>query len=51
MRTWMILAAGVVGAAGLAATAMAGPTLDAAKKRGSIQCGVNTGLAGLADLV
>ncbi len=31
-----------------AGTAIAGPTLDAVKKKGFIQCGVNTGLAGFA---
>lgn len=49
MRTWMILAAGAVGAISLTATAMAGPTLDAVKKRGAVQCGVNTGLAGFSQ--
>ena len=33
---------------GLVGTAQAGKTLDAIKSRGSIKCGVNTGLAGFA---
>ncbi len=33
----------------LGTAAQAGPTLDAAKNRGSIQCGVSTGLAGFSS--
>ncbi len=49
MRTWTFLAAGAAGIIGLAATAMAGPTLDAVKKRGAVQCGVSTGLVGFSQ--
>jgi len=44
-----ILAGGLVAAAALAsAPAHAGKTLDAIKSRGSVVCGVNTGLAGFS---
>ena len=44
-----ILAGGLVAAAALAsAPAQAGKTLDAIKARGSVICGVNTGLAGFS---
>jgi general L-amino acid transport system substrate-binding protein len=44
-----ILAGGLVAAATLAASpAYAGKTLDAIKARGSVVCGVNTGLAGFS---
>jgi len=44
-----ILAGGLVAAAALAASpAYAGKTLDAIKARGSVVCGVNTGLAGFS---
>lgn len=48
-RTGRILAGGLVAAAALAsAPAHAGKTLDAIKARGSVVCGVNTGLAGFS---
>jgi general L-amino acid transport system substrate-binding protein len=44
-----ILAGGLIAAAALAsAPAQAGKTLDAIKARGSVICGVNTGLAGFS---
>jgi general L-amino acid transport system substrate-binding protein len=50
MRLSITLAAGsaLVGL-GLAATAQAGPTLDAIKGKGFIQCGVSTGVAGFSN--
>jgi len=46
-----VVAAGALAAAGLlmAVPAFAGPTLDAVKQRGYVQCGVNTGLAGFSN--
>ena len=41
-------AAAVIAVVGLTGTAQAGATLDAIKKKGFIQCGVNTGLAGFS---
>ncbi|HLT77929.1 MAG TPA: amino acid ABC transporter substrate-binding protein [Ferrovibrio sp.] len=41
-------AAGLLTAATLALPAMAGPTLDAVRAKGFIQCGVNTGVAGFS---
>jgi general L-amino acid transport system substrate-binding protein len=41
-------ALGVLGAAGLVATAQAGPTLDAVKARGTLVCGIHAGVAGFA---
>ncbi|HZH47377.1 MAG TPA: amino acid ABC transporter substrate-binding protein [Roseococcus sp.] len=41
-------ALGLLGAAGLAATAQAGPTLDAVKARGTLVCGIHAGVAGFA---
>ncbi len=46
MMNWKIAAAGAVLAVVVAGPAFAGATLDAVKQRGSIQCGVNNGLAG-----
>lgn len=47
MKTKMMLAAGVLGVATVAAgSAMAGETVDVVKARGVVQCGANTGLAG-----
>ncbi|WP_119680442.1 amino acid ABC transporter substrate-binding protein [Indioceanicola profundi] len=46
----MLGAAAAFTAAGLVAgTAHAGPTLDAIKQRGALQCGVNTGLPGFGN--
>ena len=41
-------AAAMLAVVGLTGTAQAGATLDAIKKKGFIQCGVNTGLAGFS---
>src|SRR4029453_18106000 len=46
MRNWKIAAAGAALAMVGAAPAFAGPTLDAVKQRGTLNCGVNDGLAG-----
>ena len=46
MRNWKIAAAGAALAMVVAAPAFAGPTLDAVKQRGTLNCGVNDGLAG-----
>ncbi len=50
MNLTKILAAGAaVAMAGAAVPATAGETLDAIKARGSLQCGVSTGLAGFSS--
>ena len=46
MMNWKIAAAGAALAVAVTAPAFAGPTLDAVKQRGFVQCGANTGLAG-----
>jgi general L-amino acid transport system substrate-binding protein len=46
MMNWKIAAAGAALAMVVAAPAFAGPTLDAVKQRGTLNCGVNDGLAG-----
>jgi general L-amino acid transport system substrate-binding protein len=46
MMNWKIAAAGAALAMVVAAPAVAGPTLDAVKQRGTLNCGVNDGLAG-----
>lgn len=49
MNTNMILAATAAAAViGIAGGAVAGPTFDAVKQKGFVQCGVNTGLAGFS---
>jgi general L-amino acid transport system substrate-binding protein len=47
MRFTTLLVAG--GALALAGVAHAGPTFDAVKKKGFVQCGVNVGLAGFSN--
>lgn len=42
------VAAAMIAVVGLSGAAQAGATLDAIKKKGFIQCGVNTGLAGFS---
>lgn len=44
-----LLVAGAALSLGMASVAHAGPTLDAIKSRGSLQCGVNTGLPGFSN--
>jgi general L-amino acid transport system substrate-binding protein len=46
MMNWKIAAAAAALAMVVAAPAFAGPTLDAVKQRGTLNCGVNDGLAG-----
>jgi general L-amino acid transport system substrate-binding protein len=46
MKNWKIAAASAALAVAVAAPAYAGPTLDAVKQRGFVQCGANNGLAG-----
>jgi general L-amino acid transport system substrate-binding protein len=46
MTKWMIAAAGAALAVALAGPAFAGPTLDAVKARGFVQCGANNSLPG-----
>jgi len=48
MKTRIFLAAAATAAVSFAVPALAGPTLDAVKARGSITCGVNTGVAGFS---
>ena len=48
MKRTMAATAAVIGLAGFAGAAHAGPDLDAIKARGHIICGVTTGLAGFA---
>lgn len=45
---WLVASAAAAAFVGAAATAQAGETLDAVKDRGSVRCGVNTGLAGFS---
>jgi general L-amino acid transport system substrate-binding protein len=47
-RHVLAAAIGAVGVIGLSTGAFAGATLDAIKKKGFVQCGVNTGLAGFS---
>lgn len=49
MKSGILAAAAVALSIGAAGTAHAGPTLDAIKQKGFIQCGVNTGLAGFSN--
>ncbi|HUN50918.1 MAG TPA: amino acid ABC transporter substrate-binding protein [Candidatus Sulfotelmatobacter sp.] len=51
MKAFLLAGATFLAALSVTATAWAGPTLDAVKKRGELNCGVSTGLAGfsLAD--
>lgn len=49
MKSLKLIAAGVMAAsAAMATTAMAGETVDAVKKKGYVQCGVNTALTGFS---
>ncbi|MCW5772957.1 MAG: amino acid ABC transporter substrate-binding protein [Rhodospirillaceae bacterium] len=48
MKKFAIVAATLVAAAAASGSAWAGKDLDAVKKRGSLICGVNTGLAGFS---
>ncbi|MGH6720238.1 MAG: transporter substrate-binding domain-containing protein, partial [Alphaproteobacteria bacterium] len=48
-HTTFIAAAATAMMVGLAGQAEAGPTLDAIKAKGFLQCGVNTGLAGFGN--
>ena len=48
LKTRFVLGAAIAGIALQATVALAGPTLDAVKKRGMLSCGVNTGLGGFA---
>ena len=48
MRKFVTLAAAAVAAGLWSGAATAGATLDAIKQRGSVRCGVNTGLAGFS---
>ena len=48
MKTIYAIASSVVLLAAASATAYAGATMDAVKKKGFVQCGVNTGVAGFA---
>ncbi len=52
MKIVKSLAAGALalGAIALSGTAYAGPTLDAVKKKGFLQCGVHTGIPGFSSL-
>ncbi|MGQ9372067.1 transporter substrate-binding domain-containing protein, partial [Azospirillum sp. A39] len=50
MKTGLLAAAAAAAlTVAFAAGAHAGPTLDAIKQRGFVQCGVNTGLAGFGN--
>jgi general L-amino acid transport system substrate-binding protein len=49
MNRVTMAAAAVLGVALTASTAQAGPTFDAVKARGFVQCGVNAGLAGFSS--
>jgi general L-amino acid transport system substrate-binding protein len=44
----LTMATAAIGLAAFISAAQAGPTLDAVKKRGVLNCGVNTGLAGFS---
>jgi general L-amino acid transport system substrate-binding protein len=48
MKKLAIAAATFVAAVGVAGPALAGKDLDAIRSRGSLICGVNTGLAGFS---
>ena len=50
MKTKILAAMGTAAAIALGASgAVAGPTLNAVKQKGFIQCGVNTGLPGFSN--
>jgi general L-amino acid transport system substrate-binding protein len=48
MKALHLIGAALLATVTLATSAWAGPTLDAVKKRGELNCGANTGLAGFA---
>lgn len=49
MKSGILAAAAAALVTGVAGGALAGPTLDAIKSKGFVQCGVNTGLAGFSN--